>query len=105
MLLQPLVENAVMHGIEPKLEGGEIVVRASVVGDALCVEVGDTGMGLSSAPPRPGGGVGLANLRERVRQLHGPGAQLQLLENQPCGVRARLLLPFTKVPPSTPHAP
>ena len=105
MLLQPLVENAVMHGIEPKLEGGEIVVRASVAGDALCVEVADTGMGLDGAPPRPGGGVGLANLRERVRQLHGPGAGLQLLENQPCGVRARLLLPFTKVPPSTPHAP
>lgn len=105
MLLQPLVENAVMHGIEPKLEGGEIVVRASVAGDALCVEVGDTGMGLNGAPPRPGSGVGLANLRERVRQLHGPGAGLQLLENQPCGVRARLLLPFTKVPPSTPHAP
>jgi len=81
MLLQPLVENAIMHGIEPKLEGGEILVRAQVIDDALCVEVSDSGMGLGHAPPRPGGGVGLSNLRERVRQLHGAGAQLQLIEN------------------------
>jgi len=100
MLLQPLVENAVMHGIEPKLEGGEIVVRARVDGPNLCVEVADSGLGLGMAPPRPGGGVGLHNLRERVRQLHGAQAQLQLFDNQPCGVIARLLLPLT-VPPST----
>ena len=105
MLLQPLVENAIMHGIEPKMEGGEILVRAQVIDDALCVEVSDSGMGLGHAPPRPGGGVGLSNLRERVRQLHGPTAQLQLIENQACGVTSRLLLPLTKVTPSTPPAP
>jgi len=105
MLLQPLVENAIMHGIEPKMEGGEILVRARLVDDALCVEVSDSGMGLGHAPPRPGGGVGLSNLRERVQQLHGPKAQLQLIENQPCGVTSRLLLPLTKVTPSTPPAP
>ncbi|WP_305823275.1 sensor histidine kinase [Massilia brevitalea] len=105
MLLQPLVENAIMHGIEPKMEGGEVLVRARLVEDALCVEVSDSGMGLGHAPPRPGGGVGLSNLRERVRQLHGPAAQLQLIENQPCGVTSRLLLPLPEVPPSTPPAP
>jgi len=105
MLLQPLVENAIMHGIEPKMEGGEVLVRAQVIDDALCVEVSDSGMGLGHAPPRPGGGVGLSNLRERVRQLHGPTAQLQLIENQACGVTSRLLLPLTKVTPSTPPAP
>ena len=105
MLLQPLVENAIMHGIEPKMEGGEILVRARLVDDALCVEVSDSGMGLGHAPPRPGGGVGLSNLRERVHQLHGPTAQLQLIENQACGVTSRLLLPLTKVTPSTPPAP
>ena len=67
--------------------------------------VSDSGMGLGHAPPRPGGGVGLSNLRERVRQLHGPTAQLQLIENQACGVTSRLLLPLTKVTPSTPPAP
>jgi signal transduction histidine kinase len=66
-----------------------------VCGDGLLrVEVSDDGMGLVLAPPRPGGGVGLANLRERLRSLHGPAAQLQLLENQPAGVTSRLLLPL-----------
>jgi signal transduction histidine kinase len=94
MLIQPLVENAIMHGLEPKVDGGEIVVRAACAGGVLRIEVGDDGMGLGAAPPRPGGGVGLSNLRERLRSLHGPGAQLQLLENQPRGVTSRLILPL-----------
>jgi len=94
MLLQPLVENAIMHGIEPKLEGGEIVVRARVADGLLCVEVLDTGLGLRPAPPRPGGGVGLSNLRERLRQLAGGGARLELIENPAGGVTSRLLLPL-----------
>jgi len=95
MLIQPLVENAVMHGIEPKMEGGEIVVRAACADGLLRVEVSDNGMGLGNAPPRPGGGVGLTNLRERLRSLHGSKAQLQLLENQAAGVTSRLLLPLS----------
>jgi signal transduction histidine kinase len=99
MLIQPLVENAVMHGVEPKVDGGEIVVRAASAGGVLRIEVSDDGVGLGSGAPRPGGGVGLSNLRERLRSLHGrqdrlPGAQLQLLENQPAGVTSRLLLPL-----------
>jgi signal transduction histidine kinase len=105
MLLQPLVENAVMHGIEPALAGGEIVVRARADAGRLCIEVSDDGAGLGHAPPRPGGGVGLANLRERLRSLHPDGAQLQLLENPAGGVTARLLLPLPEVPPSPPSAP
>jgi len=107
MLLQPLVENAIMHGIEPKIEGGEIVVRARIDEGMLCIEVCDTGEGLRMAPPRPGGGVGLQNLRERLRQLHGADAQLQLIENPGGGVTARLLLPASSltVPSSTIHAP
>ncbi|VXC63147.1 sensor histidine kinase [Massilia sp. 9I] len=104
MLLQPLVENAIMHGIEPKLEGGEIVVRAQLDDGVLCIEVCDSGLGLRTAPPRPGGGVGLSNLRERLRQLYGAGAQLQLIENPAGGVTSRLLLPLL-VPSSTIHAP
>jgi signal transduction histidine kinase len=101
MLLQPLVENAIMHGIEPKVEGGEIVVRARLDDGMLCIEVADTGLGLRMAPPRPGGGVGLSNLRERLQQLYGSGAGLQLIENPADGVTARLLLPLTTVPSST----
>jgi sensor histidine kinase YesM len=84
-----------MHGVEPKLEGGEIIVRASCADGLLRIEVGDNGMGLGNAPPRPGGGVGLSNLRERLRSLHGSKAQLQLLENQAGGVTSRLLLPLS----------
>lgn len=108
MLLQPLVENAIMHGIEPKLDGGEIVIGARRDGDLLCIEVRDTGMGLrtdvESTSARPGGGVGLSNLRERLRQLHGSGARLELIENPAGGVTARLLLPLP-VPSSTIHTP
>lgn len=108
MLVQPLVENAVMHGIEPKVEGGEIVLRAHCEGGVLCIEVGDDGAGLGLAPPRPGGGVGLANLRERLRSLYGKNAQVQLIENGSGGVTSRLLLPIApapSVPPSNPSVP
>lgn len=94
MLIQPLVENAIMHGLEPKVDGGEIVVRASCAAGVLRIEVSDDGMGLAAAAPRPGGGVGLSNLRERLRSLHGLGAQLQLLENPTRGVTSRLILPL-----------
>ena len=93
MLIQPLVENAVMHGIEPKVDGGTIVVRARLLDTSLCVEVIDDGVGLVPAAPRPGGGVGLSNLRERLRTLHGNLAKIQLLENQDGGVTSRLILP------------
>ena len=107
MLIQPLVENAVMHGLEPKVDGGEIVLHAAVVDGVLRVEVRDSGRGLVAAPPRPGGGVGLSNLRVRVRQLHGPGARLELLDNPGGGVVARLILPLLhiEVTPSTAALP
>jgi hypothetical protein len=108
MLVQPLVENAVMHGIEPKVAGGTVVLRAHCSDGILCIEVGDDGAGLGAAAPRPGGGVGLANLRERLRSLYGANAQVQLIENPAGGVTSRLLLPLVSahtVPPSNPSAP
>jgi len=104
MLLQPVVENAVAHGLEPKIEGGDIVIRASCQGTQLCIEVADSGAGLSGAPPKPGGGVGLSNLRARLRSLYDGQAQVQLLENQPCGITVRIMLPLKESPPSTIHA-
>ena len=105
MLLQPVVENAVAHGLEPKVEGGRIDIRATCRDERLCIEVSDTGAGLGHAPPKPGGGVGLSNLRARLRSVYGPSAQVQLLENEPCGITVRLLLPLNETPPSTTHAP
>ncbi|WP_426104406.1 sensor histidine kinase [Massilia sp. TSP1-1-2] len=105
MLLQPVVENAVAHGLEPKVEGGEIVLRASRQHGQLLIEVSDTGAGLSGAPVKPGGGVGLSNLRARLRSLYHGAAQVQLLENQPCGITLRIVLPLTESLPSTNPAP
>lgn len=105
MLIQPVIENAVAHGLEPKVEGGQIRVRAFVREARLCIEIADTGAGLSGAPPKPGGGVGLSNLRARLRSLYGGQAQVQLLENQPCGITVRLLLPLKETPTSTTHGP
>jgi hypothetical protein len=106
MLLQPLVENAIAHGLEPKVEGGEIVVSARIDGTRVCVQVSDTGAGLNQAArPKPGGGVGLSNLRERLRTLYDGEARVELLENQPCGMTVRLMLPLNASPTSIPSAP
>jgi two-component sensor histidine kinase len=95
MLLQPVVENAISHGLEPKVEGGEIVVSARTDGGCLCLQISDTGVGLQeTASAKPGGGVGLSNLRERLRSLYGGAARVELLENQPCGMTVRLMLPL-----------
>jgi sensor histidine kinase YesM len=94
MLLQPVVENAVSHGLEPKVEGGTINVRAFRRDAQLWIEVSDTGAGLGASAPKPGGGVGLSNLRARLRSLHDGAAQVQLLENQPCGITLRIMLPL-----------
>lgn len=94
MLIQPLVENAVMHGLEPKVDGGRLLLRARIDGNVLVVDVIDDGVGIGNAPPRQGGGVGLANLKARVRSLHGPAAQVQLLDNPDGGARVRLSIPL-----------
>jgi LytS/YehU family sensor histidine kinase len=67
----------------------------------LCVEVADTGAGLTETAPKPGGGVGLSNLRTRLRSLYGPQAQVQLLENQPSGITVRITLPLKENSSST----
>jgi signal transduction histidine kinase len=108
MLLQPVVENAITHGLEPKVEGGEIAISARALGDHVCVEISDTGAGLAgqgAASRKPGGGVGLSNLRERLRSLYGGSARVELLENQPCGMTVRLMLPLNASPTSIPSTP
>jgi LytS/YehU family sensor histidine kinase len=90
MLLQPLVENAVKHGIEPKVGGGEVVIRAARSGSKLRIEVADDGGGLDPARP---GGTGLANVRARLAALYGEAARLSLSEAPAGGVVAVLELP------------
>ncbi|MEX3825362.1 sensor histidine kinase, partial [Paraburkholderia sp. BR14262] len=66
MLLQPLVENALKHGIQGALEGGRIDVAARRVGDHVELSVTDTGPGFGATPGTQGAGVGLVNVRERL---------------------------------------
>jgi len=90
MLVQPVVENAIGHGIEPKVEGGELTLRALREDGAVAIEVTDTGVGFGATTR---GGVGLTNLRERLRLLYGERGALQIGENAPGGTRVRIVIP------------
>ncbi|MNT06740.1 Sensor histidine kinase YpdA [compost metagenome] len=94
MLLQPLVENAIQHGLEPKIEGGHIHVQASTNGGVLLLTVSDDGLGLDHPGQTKGTQLGVANIRERLRGMHGDAASLSLNANTPAGVIARLQLPI-----------
>jgi signal transduction histidine kinase len=96
-LVQPLVENAIRHGLEPQVGGGELRLGARRQGKALTIEVADTGRGLRADHPP---GVALANIRARLAALYGEGAELTLHPNAPSGVIARLRLPLAPKPPS-----
>ncbi len=97
LILQPLVENAIRHGIAPRLAPGAVSVRSRRNGAALEVEVADDGVGLADGRrPEGGQGVGLANTRERLRQLYGEAAGLDLVANPGGGLAARLRLPFRR---------
>jgi sensor histidine kinase YesM len=91
MLLQPLVENAVKHGLEPKVDGGNILISATQENNILRIEVADTGMGFSDFN-KPG--VGITNVRERLALLFGEKGRLVIEENKPHGVRATIEVPI-----------
>ncbi|MFO1293489.1 MAG: histidine kinase [Rubrivivax sp.] len=97
LLLQPLVENAVRHGLEPQLAAGRVSVRAARAGDALVLTVHDTGVGLAPGAAAPGGrGFGLAQVRERLRAIYGPDASLALEPAAAGGTLATLRLPLAR---------
>jgi LytS/YehU family sensor histidine kinase len=91
MLLQPLVENAIRHGLEPKVTGGRVQVTASAESGLLRIHVADDGIGLARAP---GEGVGLSNIRARLAALYGPQARLVVSSGVGAGVTATLELPL-----------
>lgn len=90
MLVQPLVENAIKHGLEPKVEGGEVALKAERDGDSIKITVEDTGMGFQGAANK---GIGLQNVRERLDKLFQGRAHLSIEENKPSGTRMVITLP------------
>ncbi len=99
LLLQPLVENAVQHGLEPQLQGGRITVSAQAEGRQLLLTVQDNGAGLpapSALPPpaQAGRGFGLTQVRERLAALYGRAASLSLQAAPGGGTLAQVRLPL-----------
>jgi two-component sensor histidine kinase len=94
LLLQPLVENAIHHGLEPKVEGGHVAVSARREGGQLWVTITDNGLGLGAPSRRKTGtGMALGNLRERLQAQYGDEASLTLTGAHP-GTVATLRLPI-----------
>lgn len=94
LLLQPIVENAILHGIAPKSEPGHVDVSARVDGDRLCLEVRDDGPGIPNGSVRAREGVGLANTRERLSKIYGSRTQLTLNSEPGQGVLVQIVLPY-----------
>ena len=90
MMLQPLVENAVKHGIEPKIEGGHIRVSGALKQDRLVIEVSDTGMGIQENAAT---GVGTGNIKKRLKAMFGDHAFLNFEDLEPSGFKAFMEIP------------
>jgi sensor histidine kinase YesM len=101
MLVQPLVENAVTHGIEPLREGGSVRIDARRIDGNLIVTVEDSGAGPTTSA-RHGAGIGLRTIRDRLDALFGRGASLELEGLSPRGTRARITIPLKLLRSSTP---
>jgi len=100
MLLQPLVENSIKHGLSSKIDGGSIYLRSQVVKDHVLIEVEDDGVGMASVQllERPTGlgegGIGIANVAERLKVLYGETARMTIDSHNGSGTLVKLRLPI-----------
>src|SRR6266446_5635778 len=95
MLLQPMVENSLKHGLAPKLEGGRILLRTTSKNGRLQIEIADNGVGISEEkmPHVYVEGIGLSNVRERLRVLYGEDFQLDIESSEGQGTTIRIDVP------------
>src|SRR5438552_13833365 len=99
MLLQPLVENSIKHGLSSKIEGGSIYLRSRLNDSRLVIEIEDDGVGMGAANflERPSGlggsGIGMANVAERLKVLYGDSAKMTIDSPEGKGTLVRIRLP------------
>jgi two-component system, LytTR family, sensor kinase len=103
MLLQPLLENSIKHGLEPRISGGTVTLRSRITGEGrLMIEVEDDGVGMApgrndpssvSGIVRPGTGIGMRNVRERMQVLYGELAGVEIVSRPGRGTKVTLQMP------------
>ena len=103
-VLQPLVENAIRHGLTGRVAAGCIEISSRLAGDRLILRVADNGVGLRQVATRPGYRIGLTNVRERLATLYGPGEQLRLVDAPGGGAVAEVELPARRDTDRAPRA-
>jgi two-component system LytT family sensor kinase len=102
MLIQPIVENSIKHGLSPKISGGTIYLRSRIVDGMLVIEVEDDGVGIVEPgsdvsewnTPQHGTGIGMANVRERLNVLYSDAARVEVESRTGAGTIVRVLLPI-----------
>jgi Histidine kinase/Histidine kinase-, DNA gyrase B-, and HSP90-like ATPase len=109
LILQPVVENAVLHGLEPSSKGGEVSVTAVQVDKRLVLTVTDTGLGFENTLDRTSAesnsGFGLTQLRERLETLYAGQASVEMTSNSPTGTCVTITMPITVSSNETNHCP
>ncbi len=98
MALQPIIENAIRHGVGKSSTAGRIEIRAVRIDGSLEIQVRDDGPGIMPNPPGQSRGIGLTNTRARLEQLYGTAAGLSLENGPNGGAVARLVLPYCEMP-------
>jgi two-component system, LytTR family, sensor kinase len=102
ILLQPLVENSIKHGLEPRIHGGIITIRSRLVGDRILIEVADDGVGIiagsSTSTRHKGAGIGMKNVQERLEVLYGPHARFTVVSNPGRGTLVAIEIPAGTLP-------
>jgi two-component system, LytTR family, sensor kinase len=99
LILQPLVENAVRHGIAPREAGGSVWVYAEKPDGRLRLTVEDDGVGIGNSPPSSaGGGIGLTGLKSRLAHIYGTEQRVDVTDRKPVGTRVMIEIPFHAEP-------
>ncbi len=97
ILLQPLIENSIKHGLEPRIHGGTVTLRSKLTGDRVLIEVADDGVGMGDRPrtglASNGAGIGMKNVQERLEVLYGTQATFNIVSNPGRGTLVSIEIP------------